>query len=251
MECDERTHEMKNILFCLLFVIFLPLSSAAQEYNGLTGLLHVPSAVPDSSGTFRGGFVYLDRKFLPNKMSGTYNTFGYYAAISAWSWIELSYACTLLRLKRRGERVINEDRHFNAKLLPLREGKWWPALAIGMDDIGRWKDQPDMGGYNNNYFQNIYIAVSKHIDIRGYELGAHLSYRYYTSDDNKNRRGFAGGLTLRPAFYKPLRLIVEWDGAGVNAGVDVTLWRHLFLQACLVHGSGFMGSIAYHYTIHF
>ncbi len=241
---------MKNILSFLLFVIFLPLGSGAQEYNGLTGLLHVPSAEPDSSGTFRGGGAFLHRKFLPNKYNGTYNTFGYYAAISAWSWLEMSYACTLLRFKKKGKMVTNEDRHVNMKLLPLREGKWWPALAIGMDDIGeRWGDQPDKGGNTNTFFQNIYIAVCKHIDIKGYELGAHLSYRYYTSDQNRNRRGVAGGLTLRPAFYKPLRLIVEWDGAGVNAGVDVLLWRHLFLQAGLIHGTGFMGGVAYHYRI--
>lgn len=243
---------MKNILFCFLFVIFLPFSSAAQEYNGLTGLLHVPSAEPDSSGTFRGGGAFLHRKFLPNKYYGTYNTFGYYIAIAPWSWIEMSYACTLLRYKRSGEMVTNEDRHFNAKLTPLREGKWWPALAVGMDDIGfRWKDQTDLNGNTNTYFQNIYIAASKHIDIKGYELGAHLSYRYYSSDKNSNRRGVAGGLTLRPDFYKPLRIIVEWDGAGVNAGADVLLWRHLFLQAALVHGTGFMACVAYHYRIPF
>lgn len=241
---------MKNIRFFLLLVIFLPFYSAAQEYNGLTGLLHVPSAEPDSSGTFRGGVAFLHRKFLPSKYAGTYNTAGYYAAISLWSWIELSYACTLLRYEYGDEMVTNEDRHVNVKLLPLREGKWWPALAIGMDDIGtRWGDQPDAGGYRNTYFQNIYLAACKHIDIKGYELGAHLSYRYYTSDKNRNRRGLAGGITLRPGFYKPIRLIVEWDGAGVNAGIDALLWRHLFLQACLVHGTGFMGCIAYHYRI--
>lgn len=233
-----------------LFVIFLCIRVTAQEYNGLTGLLHVPSAEPDSSGTFRGGVAFLHRKFLPDKYYGTFHTFGYNVALSLWSWFEISYACTLLRYKIRGDMVTNEDRHVNMKLLPLREGTWRPALAIGMDDIGtRWGDQPDTGGYTNTYFQNIYLAACKHIDIKGYELGAHLSYRYYSSDQNMNRRGLAGGLTLRPAFYKTLRLIVEWDGAGVNAGADVLLWRHLFLQACLVHGSGFMGAVAYHYRI--
>ena len=243
---------MKKILSFLLLVMFMPLSSTAQEYNGLTGMLHVPSAEPDSSGTFRGGVAFLHRKFLPNKYYGTFHTIGYYLALSPWSWIELSYACTLLRYKKYGEMVTNEDRHLNMKLLPLREGKWWPALAIGMDDIcTRWGDQPDTGGSTNTFFQNIYIAACKHIDIKGYELGCHLAYRYYTSDQNRNRRGLAGGLTLRPAFYKPLRLIVEWDGAGVNAGVDVMLWRHLFLQAALVHGNGFMGCVSYHCRLPF
>ena len=32
---------------------------------------------------------------------------------------------------------------------------------------------------------------------------------------------------------------------------DVLLWRHLFVQACLVHGTGFMGALSYHYTMKF
>ena len=152
----------------------------------------------------------------------------------------------------------NEDRRVNVKLTPLYEGCWWPAVAVGMDDIGRFK-RIKTGNNRNNYFQNIYAVASKHFDIQGWELGAHLSYRYYSNDKNRDRRGVAGGITLRPAFfvkrngnterYRPLRLIAEWDGVGVNAGADVLLWRHLFLQAALVHGRGFMGGVSYHYTI--
>ena len=91
-----------------LFVIFLCVRVTAQEYNGLTGLLHVPSAEPDSSGTFRGGGLFLHRNFLPEKLYGTFNTFDYYIAISPWSWLEMSYACILLRYKNRGEWVTNE-----------------------------------------------------------------------------------------------------------------------------------------------
>ncbi len=176
---------MKNVRSFLLFVILLPISSAAQEYNGLTGLLHVPSAEPDSSGTFRGELRFCIVSSCPINIMG-----------------------------------------------PII---LWVIMLASL--------------HGHGLFQNIYIAACKHIDIQGYELGAHLSYRYYTSNQNKNRRGVAGGLTLRPAFYKPLRLIVEWDGAGVNAGVDVLLWRHLFLQAGLIHGTGFMGGVAYHYRI--
>ena len=144
----------------------------------------------------------------------------------------------------------NEDRRVNVKVNPLYEGKWWPAIAIGMDDVGRFERIKD-GNNPNNYFQNIYVAATKHFDIRGWDLGAHLAYRYYSSDVNRDRRGLAGGLTLRPALYPPLRLIAEWDGVGINAGADVLLWRHLFIQAALIHGRGFTGGIGYHYTIPF
>ena len=145
----------------------------------------------------------------------------------------------------------NEDRHVNVKLIPLYEGRWWPAIAVGMDDVGDFQFLKMKDLTTNHYFENLYIICTKHFDIKGYEIGAHLGYRYYPSDNNKERRGVAGGVTLRPAFYRPLRFIVEWDGVGVNVGADVLLWRHLFIQAALIHGQGFTGGLGYHYTIPF
>jgi len=239
--------------FCLFYILcILSTRIVAQEYSGLTGLLGVPNAETDSAGTFRGGAMFLHRSFLPPKFSATkdYHTAGYYVAITPWTWLEMSYAAVLLKTRVGGNHLNNEDRRFNVKIRPLKEGRWYPSIALGMDDVHvRWGDDKDLLGGRNNFFQNIYIAASKHFDIKGYEIGAHLAYRYYSSDANKNFHGFVGGVTLRPAFYRPWRLIVEWDGTGVNIGSDVLLWRHLFIQVCLVHGRGFTGGLAYHYTI--
>ena len=231
---------------------------SAQDYNGSKGLLQVPSAEMDSSGTFRGGGYYLDKRFTPASLMNDgikYNTGGYFISMSPWKWIDLSLCFTLLKMhknKNPEESVgyYNEDRRMSLKLHPLYEGKWWPALAVGVDDLEQSLEKwlKHKGG---TYFHNYYIVASKHFDIKGYELGTHLAYRYYTSELNKNRRGLAGGVTLRPAFYRPLRVVAEWDGVGVNVGADVLLWRHLFIQAALVHGKGFMGGVSYHYTIKF
>ena len=237
------------IILCLL-----PLCGRAQEYNGLTGLLQVPSAETDSAGTFRANAMFLHQAFLPVQMPRK-NTFNYGVGLTAWPWIEASYCASLLWMHKNANKsedmgFYNEDRRVNVKVRPLKEGRWWPAIALGMDDIGRFKRIKN-GKNGNNYFQNIYIVGTKHFDIRGYELGAHLAYRYYSSDVNSDRRGIACGLTLRPAFYHPLRIIAEWDGVGVNVGADVLLWRHLFVQACLVHGHGFTGGVGYYYRIPF
>lgn len=229
---------------------------SAQEYNGTTGLLHVPSAETDAPGTFRGYVTFLDQRFTPNQLQRAgkkYNTYSYGVGITVFPWLEMSYQAVLLYMHKNGRSseplgYYNEDRHVDVKLRPLKEGKWWPALAVGMDDVGRF-DRIETGDNGNNYFQNIYVAASKHVDIKGYEIGGHVAYRYYPSKKNKDQRGMAGGLTLRPSFYRPLRLIAEWDGVGVNAGADVLLWRHLFLQACLVHGAGFTGGVSYHFLI--
>lgn len=240
-------------MLLLLFLLSID-KEVAQEYHGITGLLHIPSAETDSSGTFRGGVSYFYKEFIPAQFGQKFNTFGYTIGITTWKWMEISYSATLLKYiipdKSPHPRFYNEDRHVNVKVVPLYERHWWPGLAVGMDDVGRFNRIKD-GDNNNNYYQNIYIVGSKHFDIQENELGVHILYRYYSQEKNASRRGIAGGVTFRPSFYRPLRIIAEWDGVGVNAGADVLLWRHLFLQACLVHGRGFTGGISYHYTIHF
>ena len=255
---------MKDVRFFIITfvsVVLWTLGANAQEYHGTTGLLQVPSAETDSAGTFCGGMTFVHKGMLPDMSyygdGKPFNAPCYTVGITAWPWLQMSYTGTLVKMhpnddKSRPLGYYNEDRHINIKLRPLEEGRWWPAIALGWDDIGSLKSlKIGKKWTTNNFFECLYVAGTKHFDIKGYELGAHLSYRYYPSDKNRDRRGVAGGLTLRPAFYRPLRLIAEWDGAGVNVGADVLLWRHLFIQAALVHGRGFTGGIGYHYRIPF
>ena len=247
------------ILICVLTTFGLRLS--AQEYHGTTGLLHVPNAETDTAGTFRGSFSFVHKEMLPNlsfySEGKPFNAPSYTIGITAWRWLQLSYTGTILRLHKSEDHdnspvgYYNEDRHINIRFTPLYEGRWWPAVAIGWDDIGNPKSlKIDAKSLTtNNFFECLYIAGSKHFEIQGYELGAHIAYRHYPSNLNRDRRGVAGGVSLRPAFFRPLRFIAEWDGVGVNAGADVLLWRHLFMQASLVHGQGFAGGMGYHYTI--
>ena len=245
--------------YSFLFIVIIVSSIvSAQECCGTTGLMAVPTAETAEAGTFRGGVFYLDDHFTPDQLvceGEKYNTGGYFISITPWSWIELSYACTLLKMHKSKDPdeplgYYNEDRRMGLKLRPLKEGKWWPSVAIGADDVEQFIERwlKNDGG---TYFQNAYVVASKSFNIGKHELSAHLGYRYFFNDSNRNRRGVAGGIALRPGFYRNLRFMAEWDGVGVNAGADVLLWRHLFLQACLVHGRGFTGGISYHYTIHF
>ena len=100
-----------------------------------------------------------------------------------------------------------------------------------------WSHDP-LRHYNDHsndakYFMNFYLAATKHIDLKGHELGVHLAYRYYPSEYNKKWQGVVGGITYRPSFAKNLRGIVEYTGNDVNIGVDYYLWKLLFLQASL------------------
>ncbi len=255
--------------YILILSCLCAMNSMAQMYNGTTGLLHVPSADTDSAGTFRAAAMFLGKEFTPTQLNqdgDKYNTFSYIVGITVFRWLEVSYGAALLYMHKNGDDIeklgyYNEDRRMNVRVVPLYEGKWWPGVAVGMDDIGRFDYIKSGKNNGNNYFQNIYGVLSKHFNIKGFDIGAHLAYRYYTTDVNSDRRGVAGGISFSPRLGEKLqgpkawlqrpRLVVEWDGIGVNVGADVLLWRHLFVQAALVHGSGFTGGLAYHYRINY
>lgn len=254
---------MKYRIFIGVFLLIAAFMDkvSAQNYHGTSGMLQVQTAEIDSAGTFHGGISFVHKDILPNLRyygdGKPFNAPCYTIGITAWKWLQLSYTGTIVRMHKNGDEskplgYYNEDRHINIHLTPLYEGKYWPSIAVGWDDIGNLRTlKINKNLSSNNFFECLYIAGSKHFDLKGYEIGTHLTYRYYPSDLNKERRGVAGGLTLRPAFYRPLRVVAEWDGVGVNIGADVLLWRHLFIQAALVHGKGFMGGVSYHYTIKF
>lgn len=243
---------MRNALRTLMVGMTLAVGSyvtlAAQEYTGITGMMHVPTAEMAPAGTARIGGFFLNREFIPNQfvLKGTdtkYDTFNYFLALAPFSWVELSYVCTLLKKVEddgNGTRFYNQDRHFCVKLRPLKEGKYWPALAIGAQDPTRSVEDKS-GDYA--YFSNFYVAASKHLDIRGHELGVHLTYRYYRSDFNARWQGITGGITYRPAFAPNSRAMLEYTGDDVNVAVDCYLWRLLFLQAGLQNGKYFSGGL--------
>lgn len=220
----------------------------AQEYTGITGMMHVPTAEMAPAGTARVGAFYLNGEFTPEKlryMGDKYDTYNHFLAIAPFSWVELSYVCTLLKNAKNNDETqkvgyYNKDRHFCVKIRPLKEGKYWPALAFGAQDpTGTVKDKS--GDYV--YFNNFYATASKHLNWKDHELGLHLAYRYYRSDFNAKWRGVAGGITYRPAFAPNSRAMVEYTGSDVNVALDCYLWRLLFVQAGLQNGKYFSGGL--------
>lgn len=238
---------LRNLWVGMVLVIGVSVTLSAQEYTGITGMMHVPTAEMAPAGTARIGGFFLNREFISDQFvledtDTKYNTFNYFLAIAPFSWVELSYVCTALKFHKNLDvsqpvGYYGKDRHFCVKLRPLREGRYWPALAIGTQD-------PTLSDRTtNDYFSNFYVAASKHVDLKGHELGVHLTYRYYCSDFNAKWRGVAGGITYRPAFAPNSRAMLEYTGDDVNVAVDCYLWRLLFVQAGLQNGKYFSGGL--------
>lgn len=230
---------MAAVWVCLLFGV---LTCKAQLTNGVTGLLHMPSADMQRDGTLMIGGNFLNRHNLPNDFWWGYNSYNYFLNVTFLKRLEIAYVCTLFKGKKENSywpeitwgKFVNQDRHFAARLQVLREGEWWkhmPALVLGVNDptTGSGGDYTNMAveGNGNGYFNRMYLAMTKHFDVRVGELGVHAAWLYNRRTDYP-LNGPAVGVNFKPAFHKELNLIAEYDSKTVNVGFTYSMWSDHF-----------------------
>ena len=239
---------MRIRLLTCLFLWTCVLSLNAQQYIGMQGLIHVPTAVMDSAGVARVGIHYVPKEMIPDgmKLDGEkFNSLTNYLSITPFSWIQIGYGYTLWKLHRNKDKnqktgCYAKDRYFSVCLRPLKEGRYWPSLVVGGNDVWGSGDEGESG---SNYYRNFYVAASKHFDIGGQQLGTHITYRKWKRDYNSKWNGVVGGVTFSPSFYKKLRVIGEWDGTDVIVGVDCQLFKYLLVQCGLQDCRHFTGGL--------
>lgn len=204
----------------------------------MQGLIHVPSADMDTVIVAHIGAHYMDQHMVPDGMTvddEKFNTWSNYLTIQPFRWIEIGYGYTLWKFHKDKDETKEigfyaKDRYFSVRVQPIREDKWWPSIVLGCNDLVGTREK---GESVSNFYKNFYVAASKHVELGGQRIGAHVAYRKWDKDYNKKWDGVVGGLTIQPSFYRPLRLIGEYDGDGVNIGADCTLFRYIMLQASL------------------
>lgn len=269
----DKGQNMKHLGWMLLPIFLLAghLSVSAQQYTGMTGLIHTPSAEMNEAGTVRIGGHFLNREFTPDggfDFGGKYHTADYYLSLTPFPWMELAYTCTLQKGYHRDgnaniihdgkTRYYYQDRYFSVKLRPLKEGEWWPAIAIGTNDpIGTHGDKgtvhegetPAKGDGKSQYFSNYYVAATKHFGFKAGELGIHIACRKFKRAYNSHWNGVVGGATFRPAFARNMRAIVEYTGEDINVGADCLLWKHLLVQASLQNGKYLSGGVCFQMSL--
>lgn len=231
---------MKRItksLILLSALSLLPIVGQAQQYNGTSGFLHIPSAEMNHEGDARIGAHFLHKAMTPDTgfifMGEKYNTFDYYLSVTPYKWLELSYTCTKRKISQpiSGNHVYGaKDRYFTVKIRPLEEGKYHPAVAIGCNDVGTTGFKANQSAVQL-YFMNFYVAATKHFSFGGNELGVNVAYRHYLREYNDKWNGLVGGISFRPAFFPQARAIVEYTGNEFLVGADALLWQHVLIQA--------------------
>lgn len=206
-----------------LLILSLVLSSTyaiAQYSYGTTGLLNMPTADMQKSGTFMFGGGYLEKHTSPARWF--YDTWNYYINITFFPWLEINYHCILHKavaddygtgsnsywVPSTYGKFINQDRQFNVRFRLWKEG-WWkpwtPQIVIGSDDVTthswgdtskRFEIEDNKGnGFGNRY----YLAATKHFEFDKIgTLGAHVSYLYNKRSDYP-LNGLAAGANFRLA----------------------------------------------------
>lgn len=219
-----------------IIIILLTLSASslwAQMYHGMGGMLHIPSAEMSTPQSLRIGGGYLSRNFVPDYGGYCMDVPAFYIALTPYEWIDASFMTTAWH----EDGIFYPDRSISLKARPLKEGKWWPAVVLGGQDM-----------FKTGAYTNYYIAATKHFDIIGGEWGVNIAYRYYrtyTALPREKWHGPVGGITFRPNFYRDLRACVEYDGCEFNIGLDVCLFRFLYLQVILQDWKNISGGICF------
>ena len=221
----------KHILILLL--LCFSLVASGQQYTGLSGLVHIPTADMSPSESMRVGVSYMSRHSIPSYAGIVMDTPIYHVAFTPYKWIEGS----LMMSGWRRDGLSMADRSISVKVRPLEEGKWWPSVALGtMDPFG------------TGVYSNYYVSLSKHVEMLGGLWGATASYRYYKNDVLKKWQGVVGGVTFSPNFYRDLRASIEYTGNEFCISLDAKLFRFLKLQAALYDWRWFCGGVSFEIT---
>lgn len=221
----------------LFLLLFNCMESSGQFLDGGSGLLQMPTAMMEPSGTFMITNNFLNKHAIPEDAWG-YHTFGYGFSISFWSRVEVRYICTILDGKRKPNPssrdliMFNQDRHLSGKILLLREGdfgwSWAPNVAIGIDDVdaGMFKTRK-----SNGFFTRVYAVSSKVFPTSVGPVGAHLGYQF-NKFSYYQPSGLNIGVDWTPVWLDSpaasVKAIAEYDARTFNMGLVASFWNDRF-----------------------
>ncbi len=236
---------MKVSFFLVIIGAFYWLNGAAQQTAGTSGcLLNTPSADFNPDGTFSFGSNYLPETVMPGRLD--YSTGNFFLNITYFSFLELTYRMTLLKMERNDNKMTNQDRSVSVRVRLLKESKILPAFVVGGNDILTSSFLTVFANNKNvnQYFGSLYGVATKNIPLSGNIIGLTLGYEY-AHNEAPQFSGVMAGVRFSPAFYKPLSIIVEYDSFNVNAGVSILLFKHFYFQTFTSEFNNISVGIAY------
>jgi hypothetical protein len=211
---------------------------------GVTGLLNIPSAEMQPDGFFMAGGNYLPEEMTPDFFD--HATGNYFVNITFLSFAEVAYRCTLMKKEFIAGQKWQQDRSLTLRLRPLKEGKYYPSLAVGSDDLIKSYDFNPFTA-DERYFASVYAVGTKHVAFGGHTLGFTLG-AYFLSDHSLAKSIFSG-IRYTPSFLQSVSLLAEYDTNGVNIGAAARLFGHFSAHLFSYDFKAISGGVRYEFQL--
>ena len=101
------------------------------------------------------------------------------------------------------------------------------------------------GGGGNQFFEANYMVLTKHFKLNRTDFGITTGWGSDIILKKSTFVGLFGGLSVSPGFFKPLKIMGEYDCKGVNLGGSLLLFKHLYLFSMAQRLEYFAGGVAY------
>lgn len=233
-----------NILTILILIIANSLSG--QSLPGTTGYFNIPSADSQTDKTVYLGFNQSNRKYQ-DYGDGEYDINIFYGTITFLEFFEVGLRYSRLDGYNPPGRKQAGDRIATARLRPLKQGKYHPAVVIGFQNFFTTLESG-----NASHFNSTYLVITKDFELKKLVKSIGVSVGYGSDVFNSADYqfiGLFGGVKIIPQHLDFLELMFEYDADKWNIGARVTLFKHIKILAGFEGLDSFSGGIAYQFIL--
>lgn len=247
----ESFMDFRRPLSCLLFtvltslVFFLPFIANSQALTGTTGYYNIPSAEIHPDRTMFMGSNLLSKEYK-KWGSPNHDAMNFFVTTSFLPFAEVSIRFTrVIDLDDYSSTV--GDRMASARIRVLNEGKYYPAVLIGLQNFFT-----TLSSGNASHFNSTYLVVTKNFRLPQVIENIGLTAGYGSDvlqAADYQFIGFFGGIKITPKKMNFLELMIEYDADKWNTGARVTILKHIVLLGGLEGLDAFSGGVSYRFLL--
>ncbi len=242
---------VKARIFSFILALGAVQAAYGQGLSGSSGLFNIPVAYfpEDRSAVVGAHFLHRDYASYKYRTDKTYQWHGLatFVTVAFLPRVEVQFRYThLLGREISSTTRYFPDRMLSLRFLALRERRYLPALALGLQDPTYL-----LGGAGGYYASN-YAVASKTFRRGSFLLQSHLGYGFAPLEIGRRRppdyvpyEGLFGGMSLRWVRLPGAEGLLEHDSRHWNVGVKVLFFNRLQVLAGLHEGRAFSGGVSW------
>lgn len=233
--------------FLLMAALFFGLSnrSQSQALTGTTGYFNIPSGEIHEDKTMFFGTNRLHRNYK-EWGSPDHHAMNFFVTASYFPFAEISIRFTrIIGLEDYSSTV--GDRMASARLQAVREGRYRPAIVIGVQNFFT-----TLSSGEASHFNSTYLAATKNFQFSSVISNLGITAGYGTDilvSANYQFLGLFGGVKITPQHLDFMELMFEYDGDKWNAGTRITILRHIVILAGMEGLDVFSGGVSFRFKL--